>query len=269
MVEFNQKVLGFKLDTQVTIGIKSAPSELACAVFCVNTAGCRCYTFCGRASCQLNSNDIHSEGDSFIQDAECIYGGMRRTTIPECEQGGVARGIREDYKPNFCLISLKRTDPVWSPWTPRHLDSNYDWKTRECSIGSHVDQLNCTGDSRVIYTEFKFVRSSMTWFEARDYCSSNGFKLLDDLATYGSEDALLFFADRMNGGYWLGISDRNSQGTFKDLEGNIVNSLIKWRPGQAVNEADDYLAMMNQEPMTVFNDLRNDNKRGAICFIKR
>ena len=70
-----------------------------CAMSCIRNPKCRSFTFCGRSTCFLHSDDVFStaEGEAILWFAsDCEYFGMKKHDFPICKEGDNFINIQQD-----------------------------------------------------------------------------------------------------------------------------------------------------------------------------
>ena len=72
-----------------------------CALMCTLHPKCISINFCGRSTCQLNSEDKYFLNATLIKATGCSYYGMRLDQAPFCEEEGVSKLITNDRNPGY------------------------------------------------------------------------------------------------------------------------------------------------------------------------
>ena len=87
----------------------------ACAIHCLRNPECKSYSFC-HVFCYLNSiglAELHRNlhyNTLTTSDESCDQLDMEKNFIPQCQERGLLRSIRDEQNPNYCKINKKRTD---------------------------------------------------------------------------------------------------------------------------------------------------------------
>ncbi|XP_029110193.1 CD209 antigen-like protein D, partial [Scleropages formosus] len=103
------------------------------------------------------------------------------------------------------------------------------------------------------------------WDTSRQYCTDRGA----DLVIINSKEEQAFI-DRFNGRFWIGLSDKVREGTWKWVDGTIMPQYEgNWRSGEPNNyERDEDCVetrIMDPEPNKRWNDLPCDNVLRWVC----
>ena len=72
-----------------------------CAFMCTLHPKCISINFCGRRTCQLNSEDKYFRNVTLVKATGCSYYGMRLDQAPICEEKVVAKLITNDRNPGW------------------------------------------------------------------------------------------------------------------------------------------------------------------------
>ncbi|MEM1413788.1 MAG: C-type lectin domain-containing protein [Myxococcota bacterium] len=112
-----------------------------------------------------------------------------------------------------------------------------------------VDEAVCTGCSRFVGGGRLYLEcdgTPATWLDARDDCRSRGYELVqvDDAAEQG------FLETELTDGrsYWMGLNDRDVEGTYVWADGGALGGFEDWRGGAPVADPDLDCALLLNRP---------------------
>ena len=249
------------------------PSKGKCALACNKNEACRSFNFCGQQKCELNREDIYSTEngeDSLKDDQDCNYFGMKRTSVPLCQEAGKYADIQNDgdHEEN-CWINSKRVDTVFGPWLPeKTVVDKYgeEFKTtrnRSSAVAS-AHGGKTSGESEQTVQWLKFVNEKKNWTEAKSNCEAMGGKLFHRVN--GTEQQLDFLLNRLESSpFWLGISRGDDSSEWKDVDGGTVaNDLLVWSEGQPNVGAFEPYVVSGYKGENL-HDFPSDNQMASVC----
>ncbi|KAK1139258.1 CD209 antigen-like protein B isoform X9 [Acipenser oxyrinchus oxyrinchus] len=118
----------------------------------------------------------------------------------------------------------------------------------------------CSGSWNLFNGAFYyFSKENKLWKEARTFCQSQN----SDLAVINSDEELKYLQDKGPANeLWLGLSDSDNEGTWKWLDGRVVEKSL-WHNGEPNDSQgkEDCGLLSNG----LLNDLRCETKRHWIC----
>ena len=130
---FEDIIAGKRL-TEDILGEFNVQSRFSCALLCNKDDLCRSFNLCASKHCELNKHSFFSIGPGqleFIDDPECVYYGMRKTSKPVCNDGEQYVDIQNETSSELCTIYGKRVDREWGSWTEvTEIDNATEWKVR-------------------------------------------------------------------------------------------------------------------------------------------
>ena len=182
---FEEVIAGKQLDSG-TIETQVVSSQPKCALFCNRIPLCRSFSICDNYTCNLYRDDIFStqDGENILNTASnCKYYAMTKRSVPVCEKDGNFMDIQSDEGMK-CRIRFKRVDRIWSQWESFvETDTSSEWKqvSRRVPI---VDTAHggIGGDETAEKLSWiKFIRSKLTWHEAKLNCIKLGGTLFANL----------------------------------------------------------------------------------------
>ncbi len=167
------------VDVYVTV---KAATRLSCAKLCVAESFCRSYTYCGEKLCHLSKRETHMTAHRLVEDADCVYCGMKTDTIPACNASSTL--LSQHSESYHCGNSL-RLRLAWQNW---QISAPFNETATEWAQVSHrecVNKLqvvyppsNCAGDT--ITSKVEIIRAyntELTWNEAGDFCGEKNGRL--------------------------------------------------------------------------------------------
>ena len=246
------------------------PSKGKCALACNKNEACRSFNFCGQQKCELNREDIYSteSGEGNLEDdQDCNYFGMKRISVPLCQEAGKYAYIQNDGdNEENCWINSKRVDTVFGPWLPEKtvVDEYGEFKTtrtRSSAVAS-AHGGKTSGESEQTVQWLKFVKEKKKWSDAKSNCEAMGGKLFHRVN--GNQNQLRFLFHRMNSEYfWLGIS--RLSGEWRNVDGAVVeNSLLLWSSREP-NGGESELYVGSDYGGLLLNDYPPTNVLGSVC----
>ena len=81
--ENGQKLIGHSIKSQ------RKSNQQRCARLCVLTPECLSFNFCESQLCQLNFEELLTDGIVLVDDKFCKYVGIKREQLPECDDDGL------------------------------------------------------------------------------------------------------------------------------------------------------------------------------------
>ena len=245
---FDKIELGLKLNTSEVIERKGTGSRLHCSAKCVRTRGCWSYNFCGGGWCELNQVDEFIKGTSLVGDPLCVYGGMRRETLARCVEGSTPVVVDGRDRDTVCQIEGRGRLTEYTKIAEREEDLELEWRRFEsvnCTAGIHVEQALCeVSHQERLVSHLQLVNEPRGFWDAYEYCKSHGGQLFGEV----EQRQLVIMLSRSTGaGLWLGISDWETPGVWRNFRGVDVTDLILWAIGQPNNllSRQHYVALLH------------------------
>ena len=122
-------------------------------------------------------------------------------------------------------------------------------------MGSHQKHFECPGLPTVVFRWIKwFPDQQMTYQNAVDFCRNLGGQLFGDLT--GESQQMSEMSEKFGRSFWLGATDKGHEGSWINLRGQDVTSLILWQnnfPDNS-NGSDNYLAVVRMSQGQVVAD---------------
>ena len=222
--------------TEPVFDVKNGLSVTQCSLLCSSLPACQSFNFRGRATCQLNGNDVYSIGvknQHLLEDEnDAIYYGMTREFVPTCQERGIQMNIA-DQNARICQIFRKSVDQEWSAWefqTNTTGDEYFEYNWREVLVlfahGGNPGEQN----SRIIFERLKIVEERKNWNAAKSHCESIGGKLFSNLDGTPAQVNKLASLQNENS-FWLGLKLKGGQ--YERAEGGFIPwGKIRWRSGK-------------------------------------
>ncbi|KAJ8366571.1 hypothetical protein AAFF_G00350510 [Aldrovandia affinis] len=107
-------------------------------------------------------------------------------------------------------------------------------------------------------------RDTKTWSESQQYCTARGAELV----TIKTREEQVFVNGIMAGShFWIGLSDRNAEGTWKWVDGETLTSGF-WKRGEPNNSGSDEDCATSEpenDPLKNWNDMPCNINRKWVC----
>ena len=229
-MEFSEIKREARLENATIIESFKVTTRSQCMCFCAANTSCKSYNFCGKTVCELSSEDIYSDFVYLGNSTECLYGGMPRESVPRCVERGRVKLITDDKSPGICEINEKRQDCKCGMWQTTDSESNQThWithKFRPCQLGSHIYEVNCSGNPENHRSEqvLLFPEMRLNFWQAVDFCRNRSAQLYGDVD--GSRGQVQFLYDLDGRSFWYGVTDIGHEMVWKSFRGETLNSLI-------------------------------------------
>ncbi|KAJ8337088.1 hypothetical protein SKAU_G00383080 [Synaphobranchus kaupii] len=116
---------------------------------------------------------------------------------------------------------------------------------------------------------FKFISERKNWAGSEKICQNIG----GNLASVHSEDEFTFIRelvkqhDSSEPGFWMGLSDRNQDGTWLWSDGSRVDFTL-WNPGEPTNVGQKDGVQGNYRKTKGWNDLGNHWRLASVCVLR-
>ena len=106
----------------------------------------------------------------------------------------------------------------------------------------------------------------MKWLHARNYCNARGYRLvsLTSASEHGNV-ALQAEAFKPNKNWWLGLSDKASEGNFTWETGEPYGSFTAWGGPNPNNDGNEDCAELKTKGVHRWNDTECGSKKRFIC----
>ena len=228
-------------------------SVTSCALACAVNPKCRSFNFCESLKCELNREDLFSGDfmDNWVDDRNCLYGGMLQESIPECYDGEDFKDIRDDLDPGKCEINQKRIDAdmrALEDMPTIQEKTNVQYKLFQSKEGvqfyGHGGFAPANNTVLVKVLEFYKVGtlqiSQNGWNDAQAFCEQEGGNLFYRLD--GTREQLDFFYDTFgDDNFWVGVKAAGavSDNTWINVKGEAVGAdKLFWGNGLMLNHSD-------------------------------
>ena len=212
-------------------------NRLQCADMCLQKLECKSYSFCQRF-CYLNSIGLHellrNEHHAWFtaSDQNCHLQNMNRNFVPECEEFGTKRSIRNDSDPNYCNINKKRVDGSFlaREYFNASIDSPEEFKgftTRKCLPETAINGGFCKNENETeaVWVKWNYVIGNFT--NALQSCEKIGGLLYPDLV--GDGEQIEFLKKYSNKQMWLGVTVDTEWYLWKNLRGEYMKpDRMRW-----------------------------------------
>ena len=98
----------------------------------------------------------------------------------------------------------------------------------------------------------------MSWFNAKDHCEGNGGKLVE-IDSEEENTALVEEINRKgyksrNMNFWIGLTDKRSEGDWILASNDLKPSFLKWADGEPRNLSDTDCAVLRVGPIDSWKD---------------
>ena len=214
-ITFNHFSSQFKILPESGYNIEKLATQnrRECAIKCLKNSQCKSYSYC-RTHCYLNSiglfelqrNEQHKWFTS--SDKNCDLFSMERNFIPQCQEFGLVRSIRDDSDPNNCVINKKRVDGAFleREYFNASIDVIKEFKgfsTRKCLPETALNGGYCKSKNE---TEAVWIKWKNTWRNYTDcakVCEDYGGILFPDLD--GDRKQIDFLKRGRTWQVWFGV----------------------------------------------------------------
>uniref|UniRef100_W5MQH2 C-type lectin domain-containing protein n=1 Tax=Lepisosteus oculatus TaxID=7918 RepID=W5MQH2_LEPOC len=83
---------------------------------------------------------------------------------------------------------------------------------------------------------YYYSKESRNWSRAQEYCVNQA----SNLAIINNVDELIYLRQKLSSNHWVGLSDRNTEGSWKWVDGRLVDMSDKyWNAGEPNNVKDE------------------------------
>ncbi|XP_075256659.1 uncharacterized protein LOC142349101 [Convolutriloba macropyga] len=224
------RLTGARLMTRIANNTKS------CAHQCTQHPYCISFNLCSKRICELNSHTVYSAvaHDNIIltQKKDCVYKGMQAQQLPHCFDGeqSVFKSVQDDYTPGLCKINTKRRDGievVELEVTDTSTEFKRVYRTKIC-YGPFHGGLPCPGGHQPLeWYKWTINSDKRTWWESVTACQNMGGKLLSHMNN--TLDHIRYLVKKIRKTFWVGLSDRITDGQWLNMDGENVNNYIRLR----------------------------------------
>eukprot|EP00794_Sanderia_malayensis_P003261 gene3261-3742_t len=169
----------------------------------------------------------------------------------------------EDLVENYCRNPDAEPDGPWCYTTSPEKRWEY-CDIGICRRGPVVCEAGWTGFNGSCY---RFVKSAETWFEGRQDCQQRG----GDLVIIDSAQEQNFITNQARKdrqAYWIGLTDRYTEGNFFWVDGKKLNdSIAYWNTNEPSNAfgGEDCVELYSWYNLGRWNDNKCTTKRYYVC----
>ena len=115
------------------------------------------------------------DNDNIVQDKTCIYIGLQKSSVPQCQEGFTERDIQSDSEPNVCGINHKRVDGLFGErqFFNVSVDSSFEFKGysyQECLPETAINGGACQPINKTERVWVKWSKDDYDWTGCRDFC---------------------------------------------------------------------------------------------------
>ncbi|CAK6969799.1 CD209 antigen-like protein E [Scomber scombrus] len=137
---------------------------------------------------------------------------------------------------------------------------NYNtiWTERRKEI---LDELSsfCRDGCTSFNNSFYYISSeTKNWEDSRQDCKERGA----DLVIVNSKEEQAFISSYPQ--HWIGLNDREDEGTWKWVDGSVLNSTVFWRKGEPSGRVKDCVGTLYRE-LSNWNAISCTSLRSWIC----
>ena len=260
-------------------------SVTSCALACAVNPKCRSFNFCESLKCELNREDLFSGDfmDNWVDDRNCLYGGMLQESIPECYDGEEFKDIRDDLDPGECEINQKRIDagmraledmPIILEKTNTEYKAYQTQSKETTQFHGHgglneVAPANKTMQVKVLqWYKIGTLDRENGWYDAQAFCEQEGGNLFYRLD--GTREQLEFFYDTFgDDNFWVGVKAAGavSDNSWINVKGEAVSAdKLFWGDRLLLNRSHENFVLLGYRAgERVY--LRNQNPKyeNGIC----
>ena len=239
VVAFSDITNQFKLRLPSGYVISELPikRQLDCAMKCLKTPECKSYSFCHRF-CSLNSigfSELQQKKPHIVARSSneiCDLFSMERNFIPQCQEFGSVRSIRDDSDPNYCAINKKRVDGAFleREYFNASIDTDEEFKgftTKKCLPDTTLNGGFCKSENETQEVWVKWKDEWLNYSQSAEVCKNFGGILFPDLDGDGKQiEFLKRFTDRFA---WLGVEVDTKWFIWKNLRGErLYPDRVRW-----------------------------------------